>query len=139
MRFQKKEHGAIPEIDLIPMLNVMMGILAFFVMITMGLANQAMVEVQVPGAEQGKANDIPELPEGKDLFIVKLNEEGQALLNDQPIDSEQIKVQMQDYLEQEAKGTVYLQPNPQLDYEQVIKTLVQMRAIGGKRVSLVIE
>ncbi|PSB68311.1 biopolymer transporter ExbD, partial [filamentous cyanobacterium CCP1] len=40
MRFKHRQQSQLPEVNLIPMLNVMMGILAFFVMITMMLTTQ---------------------------------------------------------------------------------------------------
>lgn len=138
MRFRQHQTNTLPEVDLIPMLNVMMGILAFFVMITMNLANQALVEVQLPGKGDGKEPEIT--PEALDqLFIVELDNQGQPLLKDQPIDSDQLNAQMQAYLQQNAKGTVFLKPNETLSYDKVIAQLAKMRTVGGKRVSLVIE
>lgn len=137
MRFRQRQSGAIPDVDLIPMLNVMMGILAFFVMITMNLANQALVNVQLPGKSDDKAPPPPS--ERDQLFVVELDAQGQIRLKDQPLAPEQLDQQMQGYLQQNAKGTVFLKPDPKLSYDKVIAQLAQMRSVGGERVSLVIE
>jgi biopolymer transport protein ExbD len=47
MRFKQEQSSKLPQVDLIPMLNVMMGILAFFVMITMSLGSEQLIEVQL--------------------------------------------------------------------------------------------
>ena len=49
--------------SLIPMLNVMMGILAFFVMITMTLGSEQFIEVQLPAEQEAEA-EPPPLPAG---------------------------------------------------------------------------
>ena len=135
MRFKQRQSVKLPEVDLIPMLNVMMGILAFFVMITMTLSNEKLLPIQLPGQQEEPVVDLPP----SDPFIIELNAQGQILLNDQPIDQVQIRVQMETYLTRNPDNTVFILPNQQLPYEQVIQFLAEMREIGGDRVSLALE
>ena len=118
------------------MLNVMMGILAFFVMITMTLGSEQLIQVQLP-AEPDQADEPPPLP--ADPFIVELVGENQVELNGQPIDIESLKGQMEDYLNRNSDNVVFLLPNQNLPYEQVMRFLADMRDVGGDRVSLAIE
>lgn len=135
MRFKQRQNVKLPEVDLIPMLNVMMGILAFFVMITMTLSSEKLLQVQLPGKQTDPAAVDPPT---SDLFIVELDAQGELLLNGQPTDKAQIEDQMEIYLAQNPDNTVFIAPNRQLPYEQVIQFLGEMRDIGGDRVSLAI-
>lgn len=139
MRFKnQQQNSSVPVIDLIPMLNVMMSVLAFFVLISTTLGNLQVVDVQLPSDQEGQVQPTNQ-PEP---LIVQLNRQGQQvqiLVEDQPITKEQLFQQMQGYLGQNPKGAVLLTAKPDVDYEQVVQLLVQMREVGGDRVSLGIE
>lgn len=116
------------------MLNVMMGILAFFVMITMSLTAQQSVDIQLPdSAESAPQTAAP------DPLVVKLTQQGQILLNDQPATHSQLAPQMQQYLGSNREGFVILTADRQIPYEQVVQLLGEMREIGGDRVSLAVD
>lgn len=137
MRFKYDQRtGKMPQVDLIPMLNVMMGVLAFFVVITMTLGSESLIEVQLPAEEQSETPP-PELP--GEPFIVEMGPDGQLRLNEQPADIATIKAQMQAYLARDPDNVVFLLPHQELPYEQVMQFLGEMRAVGGERVSLAIE
>lgn len=136
MRFAQRE-SIIPEINLIPMLNVMMGILAFFVMITMTLSKQKSLEVQLP-QETGGQSEI-QLSDLKNQFVVELDESGQASRDKRPIPNQALQTEIRQYLQENAEGNVFLKPDPKLSYETMMQKLDLMRAAGGERVSLIIE
>lgn len=133
MRFKQQQNARFPEINVIPMLTVMMGTVGFFVVVTLGLAAQQAVDVTLPSSE---ANPTPATP---DPLVVSLNAQGQILVQDQVISKPQLDQQIQTYLGQNSQGSVLLNPQQQLPYEQVIQVLGEMRAVGGDRVSLGIE
>ncbi|WP_416667399.1 ExbD/TolR family protein [Egbenema bharatensis] len=136
MRFKHQRQAAsIPEVNLTPMLNVMMGILAFFVMITMLLTAQEGVQVELPGNPDTAPSPPPDIPEP---LIVNLTTQG-ILLNQQPIADTQLEEQMQLYLAANPEGTIALQPELDVPYDRVLQLLSQMSAIGGEQVSLAID
>ena len=135
MRFRQTEDGGIPPIDLIPMLTVMMGVLAFFVVISVSLGSEELIEVNLPPA-QTEDTSIGDAPEP---FIVELDATGQHILNSVPVTSVQLAAEVQAYLSRNPESTVYLVPSRELPYEQVMQFLGEMRAVGGDRVSLALE
>ena len=135
MRFKSKASPPPPQVDLIPMLTVMMGILAFFVVVTLTLGSEKLIDVQLP-AEQPDNTPTP-LP--ADPFIVELVGENQVQLNGQPVEIDALKVQMEAYLSRNPENIVFLLPDQDLPYEQVMQFLGEMRSVGGSRVSLAIE
>ncbi|MEB3289751.1 MAG: biopolymer transporter ExbD [Leptolyngbya sp.] len=135
MRFRTEPSPPPPQVDLIPMLTVMMGILAFFVVVTTSLSQETLVEIQLPGEPQADTPTV--LP--ADPFIVELVGENDIWLNGQPIDLTILAPQMTAYLSRHPDNIVFLLPNPDLPYEPVMQFLGEMRRIGGNRVSLAIE
>ncbi|GAB4180027.1 MAG: hypothetical protein Fur006_13770 [Coleofasciculaceae cyanobacterium] len=135
MRFKsQRQQSSIPTIELIPMLNVMMGVLAFFVMTSMMLGNQQDVVVQLPSDETGATQQ--NLP---DPLMAEFKGQGQIFLGTQSVSKEQLFEQMKAYLAQNPKGAVLLKADSKMPYEQVIQLLGEMRDVGGDRVSLAIE
>ncbi|MGB3295356.1 MAG: biopolymer transporter ExbD [Phormidesmis sp.] len=135
MRFRQTEDTGIPPIDLIPMLTVMMGVLAFFVVISVSLGNEELIQVNLPPEQ---TEDTP-VGDAQEPFIVEMDATGQQLLNGVPVTSNQLAAEMQSYLSRDAQNTVYLVPSRALPYEQVMQFLGEMRAVGGDRVSLALE
>ncbi len=138
MAFRKKRQASkVPRVDLTPMLNVMMAILAFFVMITMSLKSQQAVDVVLPPPA-----NFPPPPADSDLpepMVVRLTGADQILVSGQPTDRQTLVSQMQVYLRENPKAAVVLSADPKLPYERVVQFLGEMREIGGDRVSIEID
>ena len=137
MRFRNTEDNGIPTIDLIPMLTVMMGVLAFFVVISVSLGSEELIQVDLPPEQ---TEDTPKVVDAsQDPFIVEIDETGQRLLNGNPVEPEPLAAQIEDYLARNPDSIVYLIPSRELPYEQVVQFLGDMRAVGGDRVSLALR
>jgi biopolymer transport protein ExbD len=136
MHFRNRQnHSKSPEINLIPMMDVLMTVLTFFIIISMTLGSEKLIDVQLPAEQPDNAPvTLPAEP-----FIVELTGENQVQLNGQPTDVETLKAQMTAYLARNPENTVFLLPSQDLPYEQVMQFLGEMRAVGGNRVSLAIE
>lgn len=137
MRFREIENTSIPVIDLIPMLTVMMGVLAFFVVISVSLSNEQLIEVDLPSEQ---TEDTPAVSDtAEELFIVEKDATGQQFLNGAPMTTEQLTLEVEGYLARNRDSVVYLLPSRELPYEEVMQFLGDMRSVGGDRVSLALE
>ena len=134
MRF-KRSDSSIPTIDLIPMLTVMMGVLAFFVVVSVSLSSDRLIQVELPPEQ---TENPPNADSTADPFVVAMDAEGQQLLNGVPVTTERLVAEVSAYLERNS-SPVYLVPSRELPYEQVMRFLGEMRAVGGDRVSLALE
>lgn len=136
MRFKSQKQGSsLPTVNLVPMLDVLMTVLTFFIITSMLLTTEQGVNVQLPSSNSEATQPGP-IP---DPLIAQLKPQGQILLGNQPVSKEQFFGQIQAYLEQNPKGAVLLQADNSIPYEQVIQLLGEMRDVGGDRVSLAIE
>ena len=136
MRFKSKHKSSqMPEINLVPMMDVIMTILTFFIIVSMTLTNQQnAVNVTLPSAGEGLSEQ-----KTPDPLVVSINEQRQLFLGKQQITEAQLAQPMQAYLQQHPEGAVVLNADRKLPYEEVVKVLGKMRDIGGDRVSLAIE
>jgi len=126
-----------PVVDLIPMLNVMMGVLAFFVAVSMTLAAAPDgVDVDLPSG-QGQPVNTGQLP--PNLLLARALADGRIETGGQQLTEEQFLARIEQHLSSGEDAEVVLIANPDVAYESVIQLLAVMRAVGGDRVSLGIE
>ncbi len=129
-----KSESQIPEVNLVPMMDVIMVILTFFIIVSMTMTDFQSVNVPLPKTEKGASKDkVP------DPMVVALNQQGQILLKNQNTTPEQLARQVVAYLNQNPKGAVVLKADRTLSYEKVVQVLGTIRDVGGDRVSLAIE
>jgi biopolymer transport protein ExbD len=135
MRFKSQHNESrMPELNLVPMMDVIMVILIFFIIVSMTLTSQQAVNVTLPSSEAGG-----ETANTPDPLVVGLNQQRQIILNSQNSTEAQLIEQMRAYLLQNREGAVILKADKGLSYQEVIRLLGVMRDIGGDRVSLAIE
>lgn len=128
-----------PEVNLVPMMDVILTILTFFIILTMTMSNFQSVDISLPGRGGGKsagANNTPAEP-----LIIGLNLQGQVSSGKMGaiVDRNQMTQQIQAYLQQNPEGIVVLNADKDVPYEQVVQLLSVMRDVGGGRVSLAIQ
>ncbi len=135
MRFKKGKTGAeMPHLDLVPLMDVILTVLTFFVLASLSLTRQQAVDVNLPGTSAGATQQ-----QTPDPFVVGMNQQGQILVGNKPASKDQLTQQMQSYLTKNPKGAVILKADRKLPYEQVVQVLGEMRDVGGDRVSLGVE
>ena len=123
-----------PEVNLVPMMDVIMTILTFFIIVSMTLTNFQSVDVPLPSTDKGVSKEKPIEP-----MIVGMNKQGQILLGAQQVTDTQLAQQMVTYLEKNPKGSVVLKADKDVQYEKVVQMLGTLRDVGGDRVSLAID
>lgn len=134
LRNRRRAAQPVPEPNLVPMMDVVVTILIFFVLASMAPKAKMIKNVALPSADKGKVEET--LP---DPFIIGINKQGQALVENQPIDDLTMGQKVVEYLNKNAKGAVVLKADKTLQYDQVVKKLGVLRNVGGDRVSLAIE
>ena len=130
----RKQNSPIPRLDLIPLLNVMMVVLAFFILISLSLGTPPeSIEVQLPTGEDG-GEMVRET--GENSQIIYLNARGQFLFQEQTFAERDIQEPIALYLQEDPQNIAFLVAEPDVPYERVIQVLTQMQTLHGDRVSL---
>ncbi|NCJ07344.1 biopolymer transporter ExbD [Synechococcales cyanobacterium C] len=133
MRF-KKQSSPLPEVNLVPMMDVLMTILTFFIIISMTLTSQQTLNINLPGVGSGSsAQNQP------DPLVIGLNGQRQILLEGRIVNEAQLADQMLALWQRHPDRPVILKADKQLDYREVAQLLKRLRDLGGDRVSLAIE
>ena len=109
----RHENSGVPEVNLVPMMDVLMTVLTFFV-------DDEVVEKTEP-------------------LVIGLREDGQTVYEDEPITTPALAPIIQSYFAENPDGFVMLKADRTLPYADVAKLLADLRGIGGKRVSLAVE
>jgi biopolymer transport protein ExbD len=125
----------LPEMNLVPMLDVLMTVLTFFIIVSMTLAMDKTMEVPLPS---NQASPSPSPTQEPEPLVVEMTKGG-LTIKDQPIMPSQLAPQVKTYLAQNPKGVAVLRADPQVPYEQVIRILGEMQSVGGDRVSLALD
>lgn len=137
MRLKRgKDSNRLPEMNLVPMLDVLMTVLTFFIIVSMTLAVDRTMEVQLPTNTESPAASPPQ--KEPDPLVVEMTKQG-LTVKDQPITPPQLAPQVKTYLAQNPKGIAVLRADPRVPYEQVIRVLGEMQSVGGDRVSLALD
>ncbi|HIK41450.1 biopolymer transporter ExbD [Thermoleptolyngbya sp. M55_K2018_002] len=135
MKFRSQQNQ-LPEVDLVPMMDVLMSVLTFFIIISMTLTGQQVMNITLPDAEGGSNPTTSE--EGKKVptLLVGLNAQRQLVMNNAPVPEAQVITSVQDFLVKNPAGVVILKADKGLTYNDVARVLELLRDIGGDRISL---
>ncbi|NET58246.1 MAG: biopolymer transporter ExbD [Symploca sp. SIO2E6] len=131
MRFKKQQGSSVPEVNLIPLLDVLMSVLTFFIIASMSLTSQKLAGISLPGAGSGVSEQ--QTPE---QLVVGLDKQGKLLLKGETITNADLAKEMSSFLAKNPQGAVILKADKELPYQEVVKVLKEMGKLGGNRVSL---
>lgn len=133
MKF-KHQNQQVPEINLVPMMDVIMTILVFFILVSMTLTGSKSVDATLPSTDKG-VNTKP----APDPLVIGMTRSGQVEINRATVTEAQIAQQVTAYFQRNPQGAIVLKADKSLSYEKVVQTLGVLRDVGGDRVSLAIE
>ena len=130
-----KKGGAIADINVTPMADIMIVLLIIFMVITPML--QKGVDVKLPTASNTKEKkDEPK------TIIVAVKKDTKTFLNGVPLENPaELTNQVKERLEDLAEGSriIYLKADEALPYSEVMKVMDLVRAAGVEEVALIAE
>ncbi|UZQ55451.1 biopolymer transporter ExbD [Trichothermofontia sichuanensis B231] len=139
MRFKSSPNNSLPQVNLVPMLDVLMTVLTFFIIIAMTLTGQQMINVKLPITERQANPQASPTTTQVEALVVGLDANGQIIMDNQIISTRELAERMSTYFAENPQGLVVLRADRDLTYAKVATLLKAMRAIGGDRVSLAFE
>jgi len=130
-----KKGGAISDINVTPMADIMIVLLIIFMVITPML--QKGIDVKLPMAYNTK-----EKKDEQKTIVVAVKKDNKTFLNGVAVDNPaELTAQVRDRLEDLAEGNkvVYLKADEGLPYSEVMKVMDLVRAAGVEEVALIAE
>lgn len=138
MRRRPNPGSQIPEVNLVPMMDVLMTVLTFFIIISMTLTGRQLLGIDIPDSVEG-ADDVEDTEEIAEALIIGLDAQGDIIFEDQPINFRQLTDRIRTYFTENPEGKIVLKADRELEYSEVANFLTDLRDIGGNRVSLAVE
>ncbi len=140
MRFKsQRSNSQLPEVNLVPMMDVLMTVLTFFIIVSMTLTGQQIANVNLPRTKGTDKGENPTDLSNKVTLVVGLNSSKAIVVENQPVTTEQLAKQMQAFLTKNPDGIVMLKADRGLSYQDVNQLLKTMRDIGGSQVVLAFD
>lgn len=121
-----------PEVNLVPMMDVVMTILTFFIIVSMTLTSyQSSLNVQLPSTDKKVDNEKP-----TDPLILQLAADGRLVIEGSPVESTNLGARLTDYFGRNPEGLVVLQADKKMPYDKIEKVLRDIRAANVYKVAL---
>ncbi len=118
-----------PQINIVPMIDVIFAILAFFIMSTLFLTRQEGLLVNLPTAQTAT-------PQKSSRATVTIDRQGQLFLNREAIALEQLEMALTKQRPPGQDLTVVLNADGSVTHDRVIAVMDELRKIPGTRVAM---
>lgn len=118
-----------PQINIVPMIDVIFAILTFFIMSTLYLTRSEGLPVNLPKA--ATANQQAQNP-----ITVTIDAQGQLLLNRQPAQLQDLSVRVRTLMGVQPQAAVIINADERVNHGRVIATMDELRKIPGVRLAI---
>ena len=138
MNFQSRNKGSsVPEVNLVPMMDVLMSVLTFFIITSMTMTGQRVGDVTIPETEDLGASLVEDT--SIQQLVIGLDQNKQIWLQGEVVDEAELTEAMTTYLAENGEGIVVLKADRELDYQDITLFLENMSKIGGDKVALAVD
>lgn len=137
MKIRSQDKSSIaPEINVIPLLDVVFAVLSFFVLVAAGLAPVQQIGVDLPAKSQS-ATAPKNTKSLNEMLIVTLDIDGKTRIDGNLLTPDGLEVAVKGYMAAFPQGLVVLNAeDASVSYQQVVNTLEALRKIAGERVAI---
>jgi biopolymer transport protein ExbD len=118
-----------PQINIVPMIDVIFAILTFFIMSTLFLTYSEGLPVDLPGAVTSEMQQ-------QEQMVVTIDSEGNLFLNRQPIELSALTEQVRSQIESGKTSLVVINADTTVSHGTVVAVMDQLRTIAGVRMAI---
>lgn len=132
MAFDQSNGSSLSQINVTPLVDVMLVLLVIF-MVTTPILQQG-VSVELPQVETGPMTGDPE-----DQLVVAVTREGAVHLNDAPLALEALQTKLAAIVQERPGRTVYLRADQNVVYGRVVEVMAAVHRAGVVKLGMVTE
>jgi biopolymer transport protein ExbD len=140
MKFKNQHRSSqMPELNLVPMIDLIMTVLTFFIVVSMTLTSgTGSIDVQLPKATDNQKSDPNQTPPDQQPIrqIIYIDAAGSLFLTKEQMTIEQIETRVSTYLKEAPNGSIVISADQKVPYDRVMQVMNRLRSAGGSRVSL---
>lgn len=129
MRRRIDEPDISPQINIVPMIDVIFAILTFFIMATLFLGRLEGLTVNLPKANTAK-------PQQSSRATITLDKQGQLYLNRSPINLDTLQGAIQQQIQPGQDLIIVLNADGSVAYDRVIEVMDQIRQVPGAKLAM---
>jgi biopolymer transport protein TolR len=131
MAFDQQDQDSISQINITPLVDVMLVLLIIFM-------------VTAPILQQGVSVDLPEvtaapLAGSEEQLVVVVTRDGKLQLNDSPIKVDELNKKLSAILSVKPDRQVYLRADKNVPYGKVVEVMAAVRTAGVRKLGMVTE
>jgi len=134
MAMGRKLAGVSSDINVTPMVDVMLVLLIIFMVITPMLQKGVSVDM-VKAANPRSMQDADK----EDAVVVAVSRDGKLYLNSDQVKMEEIANQVRDKIAQRVDKTVYIKSDARAKFETVVKAIDEVRSAGVDQLGLLTD
>lgn len=132
MRLVDDDPDLPPQINILPMIDVIFSILTFFIMGTLFLTRNEGLPVNLPQAGTGEVQQ-------QEQITVSIDAQGKIALNDAMISIEQLQAGVVQLMQGNSSELVVLKADEAIAHGRVIEVMDRLRTIKGIRLAIATE
>jgi len=117
------------QINIVPMIDVIFAILAFFIMSTLFLTRSEGLPVNLPKATSAVTQQPTKV-------TLTLDSQGRVFLNRKPVQLEVLEAQVRDLVEGNQQVLVIVNADQKVNHGQVISVMDRVRRIEGAKLAI---
>ena len=129
MRLPIEDNDRPPEVNVVPLIDVIFAILTFFIMTSLTLSRTEGLPVNLPIAGTGTNQDRTKL-------VITIDAKGTIALNRQPIDLNAIVPQIQSQMTKEQQTIVVINADEKVEHGRVVAIMDRVRQIPGAKLAI---
>lgn len=118
-----------PQINIVPMIDVIFALLTFFIMSSLYLTRSAGLPVNLPKAATAQT-------QSQNQIVVTINRQGQLSLNRQPAQLGDLQTRISALKGNNPSVLVVINADERVSHGQVIAVMDRLRAISGVRLAI---
>ena len=117
------------EINILPMIDVIFSILAFFIISSLFLTRSQGLPVDLPSAQTAE-------PEQSVQMNITIEADGEMFLDRQPIELEQLQGALTEKIAPDSESVVIINADTKVDHGTVVKVMDRLRQVPGARMAI---
>ena len=129
MRFLDDEPDIPPQINIVPMIDVIFSILAFFIISSLFLTRSEGLDVNLPQASTSQLQRTEQI-------TVTINKEGEIFLNKNPLELDKLETEVRQLTVPEQTSIVTLKADEEVNHGIVVQVMDRLRRIEEVKLAI---
>jgi len=120
------------EINILPMIDVIFSILAFFIISSLFLTRSQGLPVDLPSAQTAE-------PEQSVQLNITIEPDGKMFLDRQPIELDNLKSALTEKIKPDSESLVVINADKKVEHGTVVKVMDRLRQVPGAKMAIAVE